>query len=88
MDVNAVKLEKLTKEERERCFKEGCCLHCRKLGHFMKDCNTFNEKPFQLKKPQEKPKRVAIVEEDEQELKDLAEEMEEATVGKVMIQDF
>ena len=55
----------------------------------MKNCTTFT-KPFQPKKPQEKPKskRVAIVEEDEQELKDLAEEMEELTVGKVMIQDF
>ena len=35
-----------------------------------------------------KPKRVAVVEEEEQELKDLAKEMEEATIGKVMIQDF
>ena len=56
----------------------------------MKDHNTFNKKPFQPRRPQEqpKPKRVAIVEEDKQELKDLAEETEELTVGKVMIQDF
>ena len=56
----------------------------------MKDCTTFSEKAFPLRKPQErpKPKRVAIVEEDEQELKELAEEMEELTVRKVMIQDF
>ena len=54
----------------------------------MKNCNTFNEKPFQPRKPQENPKRVAVVEEDKQELKDLAEEMEELTVGKVMIQDL
>ena len=55
----------------------------------MRDCTTFNEKSFQPKKPQEKPKpkRVAVVKEDK-ELKDLAEEMEELTVGKVMIQDF
>ena len=37
---------------------------------------------------QEKPKRVVVVKEEDQELKDLAEEMEEATVGKVMVQDF
>ena len=56
----------------------------------MKDCTTFTKKPFQPKKPQEKPKPkgVAVVEEDKQELKDLAKEMEELTVGKVMIQDF
>ena len=90
MDVDAVKLEKLTSEERERCFKEGRCLQCRKPRHFMKDCTTFTEKPFLPERPQEKPKhkRVAVVEEDEEELKDLAEEMEELTVGKVMIQDL
>ena len=56
----------------------------------MKDCTTFTEKRFSPKKPQEKckTKRVAVVEEDQQELNDLAEEMEELTVGKVMIQDF
>ena len=54
----------------------------------MKDCTTFTKKPIQLRKPQERPKRVAVVKEDEQELKDLAKEMEELTVGKVMIQDF
>ena len=56
----------------------------------MKDCTTFTKKPFPSKKPREKPKpkRVAVVEEDEEELKELAKEMEELTVGKVRIQDF
>ena len=54
----------------------------------MKDCTTFTKKLMQPKKPQEKPRRVAVVKEDEQELKDLAEKMEELTVGKVMVQDF
>ena len=88
MDVDTIKIEKLTKEERERCFKEGCCLQCRKPGHFMKDCTNFAEKPPQLKRSQEKPKRVAIIEEDKQELEDLAKGMEEVTIGKVMVKDF
>ena len=88
MDIDAVKIEKLTKEEMERCFKEGCCLRCRKPGHFMKDCTNFMEIPFQPRKPQEKPKRVAVVKEDEQELENLAREMEEVTIGKVTIEDF
>ena len=88
MDVDAVKIEKLTKEERERCFKEGRCLQCRKPGHFMKDCTRFMEKPFQLRKLQEKPRKVAVIEEDKQELEDLAKEMEEATIGKITIEDF
>ena len=88
MDVDAVKIKKLTKEERERCFREGRCLQCRNPGHFMKDCTSFTEKPFPSKKPLEKPKRVAMVEEDEQELEDLANRMEEVTIGKVMVEDF
>ena len=53
---------------------------------------NFSEKTFPPRKPQEKPKpkRVAIVEEDEEELKQLAEEEreEELMIGKVVIQDF
>ena len=36
MDVDSVKLEKLTSEDRKKCFKEGQCLQCRKPRHFMK----------------------------------------------------
>ena len=88
MDVDTVKIEKLTKEEREKCFREGHCLRCRKPGHFMKDCNSFTEKSFQLRKPQEKPKRVAVVKDDEQELENLAKGIEEVTIGKVTVEDF
>ena len=54
----------------------------------MKDCTNFAEKPFQPRKPQEKSRRIAVIEEDKQELKDLAKGMEEVTIGKVTIEDF
>ena len=54
----------------------------------MKNCNNFAEKSFQPRKPQEKPKRVAVVKEDEQELENLAKDMEEVTIEKVTIKDF
>ena len=56
----------------------------------MKDCTNFSEETFLSKKSQEKPKpkRVAIVEEDKEELKQLTEEIGELTVGEVVIQDF
>ena len=54
----------------------------------MKDCTGFTEKPFQPKKPQEKPKRVAIIKEDEQELEKIAKGVEEVTIGKVAVKDF
>ena len=86
MDVDAVRIEKLSQEERERCFKEGHCLQCRKPGHFQRNCTQFTERP-QPKRPQEKPKRVAVVEE-EQELENQTSIFEEAIVGKVSVGDF
>ena len=86
MDVDTVRVEKLTQEEREKCFKEGRCLRCTKPGHFQRNCTQFMERP-QSRKPQEKPKRVAVVEE-EQEPEDRTNEFEEATVGKVSVGDF
>ena len=86
MDIDAVKVEKLTQEEREKCFREGRCLRCRNPGHFQRNCTQFTEWP-QPKKPQEKPRKVAVVEE-EQEFEDQIKEFEEATVGKVSVGDF
>ena len=31
-------LNKLTKEERDRCMKEGLCLRCRQKGHMARNC--------------------------------------------------
>ena len=31
-------LKKLTKEERERCMRDGLCLRCRQKGHLAKNC--------------------------------------------------
>lgn len=38
MDIGNIELKKLTKEERDRCMKEGLCLRCRQKGHLAKDC--------------------------------------------------
>ena len=86
MDVDAVKIEKLTKKEREKCYKEGHCLQCKKPGHFIRDCNSFTKKT-QPRKPQN-PKRVAVIEEDKQELENQNNGIEEVTIGKVTIEDF
>ena len=36
--VATTEIRKLTKEERERCMREGLCLRCRQKGHMAKDC--------------------------------------------------
>lgn len=40
MDVDAIRLEKLTDNERQRCMREGLCLRCRQPGHFANKCRT------------------------------------------------
>ena len=40
MEVDAVRLKKLSPQERAKCIKEGRCFRCRKTGHDAKNCRT------------------------------------------------
>ena len=40
MEVDFVKLKKLTSQERAKCMREGRCFKCRKVGHNAKTCRT------------------------------------------------
>ena len=40
MDVDMVRLKKLTPQECAKCMKEGRCFKCRKVGHDAKNCRT------------------------------------------------
>jgi hypothetical protein len=42
MDIVTIHIPKLTPVEREQCFKQGLCLHCRKAGHYASSCSTFS----------------------------------------------
>jgi hypothetical protein len=42
MDVDAIRIPKLTPLEREQCFKQGLCLRCKKAGHNATSCSTFS----------------------------------------------
>ena len=54
MEVDTIKVAKLSKEERERCMKEGLCLRCRKKGHVAQNCPTFSQgKPASVRKVEE-----------------------------------
>ena len=85
MDINFVCLEKLTPQERERCFKNNLCLHCRKPGNQANECPTFTtqtQKPTFQKKPQQPNQKVVRIEEQVEEI------MKEENIAKFSVQDF
>ena len=77
MDVDAIKISKLTPEERKRCQKQGLCFRCRKSGHLSNACPTFPSEP---KKPA--TKKVQRVEEETPALIELDNNNEE-TVRRI-----
>ena len=40
MEVDTVRLKKLTPQERVKCMREGRCFKCRKVDHNAKNCRT------------------------------------------------
>ena len=42
MEVDFMKLKKLSPQEQAKCMREGRCFKCRKVGHDAKNCKTTN----------------------------------------------
>ena len=40
MVVDAIRLKKLSPQERAKCMREGRCFRCRKTGHDARNCRT------------------------------------------------
>jgi len=77
MDVDAIKISKLTPEEQKCCQEKGLCFHCRKPSHRSNTCPTY---PSENKKPS--IKRVQRVEEETPALIELDDDNEE-TVRRI-----
>ena len=43
MEVDFIKLKKLSPQECAKCMREGQCFKCRKVGHDAKNCRTTNQ---------------------------------------------
>ena len=85
MDVDfKEKPRKLTLEEQERCFKEGCCLHCRQKGHMAASCTTFMNPPPLPTCSSAHPltRKVAIVE-TTASVEEIAKEDEDRVIGQL-----
>ena len=76
MDVDAIRIEKLTPEERQRCFENNLCFKCRKPGHRSNQCQN----PF-LGKQKQPTATTAKIEE-------IPDDKEAATVGRISTMDF
>ena len=76
MDVNAIRIEKLTPEERQRCFENNLCFKCRKPGHRSNQCRN----PFLGKQKQPTTTTTKIEE--------IPDDEEAATVGRISMMDF
>ena len=83
VDVNE-KPKKLTPEERDKCFKEGRCLRCRKKGHMAASCTTYtNLPPLPTRSPARPPtKKVAVIE-TAASIEEIAEEDEDRVIGRL-----
>ena len=40
MEVNSIRLKKLSPQERTKCMREGRCFKCQKIGHNARNCRT------------------------------------------------
>ena len=43
MDLDTAQVDALTTEEKMCLQKEGCCFHCKKMGHISKNCQQRKE---------------------------------------------
>jgi hypothetical protein len=48
MELDSLRVGKLTPEEKERCVREGRCFRCRQQGHMIPDCQTFQIAELEL----------------------------------------
>ena len=71
MDIDSVKLSKLTPEERKKCVKETFCFHCRKKGHMASNC------PGSIKLPKKPYVKCTWKEEKLPELKEIKDNKED-----------
>ena len=54
MEIDAVRLKKLSPQERAKCMREGRCFRCRKMGHDARNCRTkMNSTPGPSCPPQQ-----------------------------------
>ena len=71
MDIDIIKVRKLTPEEWEECFKKGLCLQCHKKGHMANACLNFSDTPkkprVQCAQKKEKLPKLKEVKDDKEE---------------------
>ena len=57
MDVDVIRITKMTPQEREHCIKNSLCFHCHQSGHLSSACPSFPSDP-KKHNPERKVKKV------------------------------
>jgi hypothetical protein len=88
-DPNAMEVDRLSEQEKQRCYEKGLCFRCQEQGHRSRDCpkkthgddrkNSKGKQPVRRKTPDD--------EESKSKIEEIDEEDDEMEVGR-MQQDF
>ena len=88
-DPNAMEVDRLSEQDKQRCYEKGLCFRCQEQGHRSRDCpkkthgddrkNSKGKQPVRRKTPDD--------EESKSKIEEIDEEDDEMEVGR-MQQDF
>ena len=67
MDVDIIKVGKLTAEERKKCMEKGHCFRCRLPGHMSSKCPKYKDGAPKVRQVVEDLPKLEPVDDDEEE---------------------
>ena len=80
MDVDVIRITKMTPQEQECCIKNGLCFCCHQSGHLSSACPSFPSNP-KKHKPERKVKKV--INEDLPKLEEVKDGDDDETVRRI-----
>ena len=67
MDVDVIKVGKLTAEERKKCMEKGLCFHCQQPGHMSSKCPKYKDGPPKVQQVVEDLQKLGPVDDDKED---------------------
>ena len=67
MDVDVIKVGKLTAEEHKKCMEKGLCFCCRQPGHMSSKCPKYRDNAPKVQQVVEDLPKLELVDDDEED---------------------